>query len=74
MQLADKCCAGRVVSVLEGGYKPDDLARCCAMHVRALAGAPSYIPRRGLAGSAPVTPSPVDDEPEAPKVKRVRAG
>ncbi|MDH3473500.1 MAG: histone deacetylase family protein [Rhodospirillales bacterium] len=34
--LAKRCCAGRLVSTLEGGYKLDDLARSSAAHVRAL--------------------------------------
>jgi len=31
-------CAGRVVSVLEGGYAPDRLAEGCMAHIAALAG------------------------------------
>jgi len=34
--LADRCCAGRVVSLLEGGYDLDALGRSVAVHVRAL--------------------------------------
>jgi acetoin utilization deacetylase AcuC-like enzyme len=34
--LADRRCGGRVVSVLEGGYNLDALARSAAAHVRAL--------------------------------------
>jgi acetoin utilization deacetylase AcuC-like enzyme len=35
--LAERHCAGRVVSCLEGGYHPFHLARCVAAHVRELA-------------------------------------
>ncbi|MDP2576875.1 MAG: histone deacetylase [Candidatus Palauibacterales bacterium] len=38
MSVADLSCEGRVVSVLEGGYSYEMLARCAAAHVRALAG------------------------------------
>jgi acetoin utilization deacetylase AcuC-like enzyme len=34
--LADRCCGGRVVSLLEGGYDLDALATSAAAHVRAL--------------------------------------
>lgn len=34
--VADACCGGRIVSVLEGGYNPDAVADACAAHVRAL--------------------------------------
>ena len=34
--LADRCCAGRVVSLLEGGYDLEALGRSTAAHVRAL--------------------------------------
>ncbi len=37
--LADRLCAGRVVSLLEGGYDLDALASSTAVHVRALMGA-----------------------------------
>ena len=42
MQVANRCCAGRVVSVLEGGYNlrggiVSAFARSVAAHVRALA-------------------------------------
>ena len=37
--LAERHCAGRVISTLEGGYQPFALARSVAAHVRALAGA-----------------------------------
>jgi acetoin utilization deacetylase AcuC-like enzyme len=36
VMLADRRCGGRVVSVLEGGYNLDALARSAAAHVRAL--------------------------------------
>jgi acetoin utilization deacetylase AcuC-like enzyme len=35
-KLADDLCKGRVVSVLEGGYRIDGLAECAAAHVEAL--------------------------------------
>jgi acetoin utilization deacetylase AcuC-like enzyme len=35
-QLAEDECAGRIVSVLEGGYRLDGLAECAAAHVEAL--------------------------------------
>ena len=36
LALAERCCDGRVVSVLEGGYSPDALQRCVRAHVEAL--------------------------------------
>lgn len=36
LAVADECCPGRVVSVLEGGYNLDALAQSCAAHVRGL--------------------------------------
>jgi acetoin utilization deacetylase AcuC-like enzyme len=36
MEVAARRCGGRVVSLLEGGYRPDDLARSVAAHVGAL--------------------------------------
>lgn len=36
--LAEKCCGGRIVSSLEGGYNPQGLASAALAHVRALAG------------------------------------
>jgi acetoin utilization deacetylase AcuC-like enzyme len=36
MQVAARRCEGRIVSLLEGGYAPDDLARSVAAHVGAL--------------------------------------
>ena len=36
MEIAKKRCGGRVVSVLEGGYDLDSLARSAAAHVLAL--------------------------------------
>lgn len=38
MEIADKYAQGRVVSVLEGGYDLNGLAKSCAAHVRKLAG------------------------------------
>jgi acetoin utilization deacetylase AcuC-like enzyme len=35
-EIAEKCCRGRLVSVLEGGYELDGLARCVEAHVRIL--------------------------------------
>ena len=36
LAIADRCCPGRVVSVLEGGYDLDALAASAALHVRRL--------------------------------------
>ncbi len=36
MRIADDCCGGRLVSVLEGGYNPDALADACVAHLEAL--------------------------------------
>jgi len=36
LELADRCCGGRVVSILEGGYDLDALAASAALHVRRL--------------------------------------
>ncbi|MBE7210807.1 MAG: histone deacetylase family protein [Gluconacetobacter diazotrophicus] len=36
--MAERCCGGRVVSVLEGGYDLDALGRSAAAHVRVLSG------------------------------------
>jgi acetoin utilization deacetylase AcuC-like enzyme len=36
MEVAARRCGGRVVSLLEGGYRPEDLAACVAAHVGAL--------------------------------------
>ena len=36
LDLARECCAGRLVSILEGGYDLDTLGRCAAKHVRLL--------------------------------------
>lgn len=36
LQLADECCGGRMVSVLEGGYDLHALGRCVAKHIRLL--------------------------------------
>ncbi|MBV8456591.1 MAG: histone deacetylase family protein [Acetobacteraceae bacterium] len=38
VELADRCCAGRIVSVLEGGYDLTALGQCAVAHVRALMG------------------------------------
>jgi acetoin utilization deacetylase AcuC-like enzyme len=38
VETAEKCCAGRVVSLLEGGYELDALGRSVAAHVAALQG------------------------------------
>ena len=38
VNLADELCQGRVVSVLEGGYRLDGLADSVAAHVRVLQG------------------------------------
>ncbi|MCE2945889.1 MAG: histone deacetylase family protein [bacterium] len=40
MQAADELCAGRIVSVLEGGYNLPALSRSVVAHVRRLAGLP----------------------------------
>ena len=36
LAVADRCCEGRVVSILEGGYDLDALAAAAALHVRRL--------------------------------------
>ncbi len=36
--LAERCCHGRLISVLEGGYDPGVLRRCVSAHVRLLTG------------------------------------
>ena len=36
LEVADRCCPGRVVSILEGGYDVDALAASAALHVRRL--------------------------------------
>ncbi len=38
VQVAGKSASGRIVSVLEGGYELNSLARCVEMHVRVLMG------------------------------------
>ena len=38
MEMADSYAGGRLVSVLEGGYNMEGLARAAAAHVRALGG------------------------------------
>ncbi|QNN24002.1 histone deacetylase [Planctomycetales bacterium ZRK34] len=37
-EVADECCGGRVVSVLEGGYNLESLTDCVVKHVKALMG------------------------------------
>jgi acetoin utilization deacetylase AcuC-like enzyme len=39
MEIADKYCGGRLVSLLEGGYDTAALSRCVDAHVLALMGA-----------------------------------
>ncbi len=39
MEIAERRSGGRIVSLLEGGYEPEALARCVAAHVSALMGA-----------------------------------
>ncbi len=36
MDVAEKCCQGRFVSVMEGGYNTDVLKNCCVAHVKVL--------------------------------------
>jgi len=36
MEIAEKCCEGRLVSVLEGGYNIEALAACVEAHIRVL--------------------------------------
>ncbi len=36
VEIAARRCGGRIVSLLEGGYRPEDLAACVAAHVGAL--------------------------------------
>lgn len=36
MQIAEKCCEGRLVSILEGGYHPEGLAASVETHIRVL--------------------------------------
>jgi len=38
VKLADELCQGRIVSVLEGGYRLDGLAESVAAHVNVLSG------------------------------------
>jgi acetoin utilization deacetylase AcuC-like enzyme len=38
MEIADKHCNGRLISMLEGGYNIDKLPLCVAEHLRVLAG------------------------------------
>jgi len=39
MRIANSTCEGRIVSILEGGYDLEGLARSVAAHVAALMGA-----------------------------------
>jgi acetoin utilization deacetylase AcuC-like enzyme len=39
MEVAQKCCNGRIVSVLEGGYELRSLERSVSAHVPTLMGA-----------------------------------
>ena len=53
VEAADATCAGRIVSVLEGGYNPAVLRRCVAAHVKALMGvAASPAPKPSSAPKA----------------------
>jgi acetoin utilization deacetylase AcuC-like enzyme len=45
MEIADRYAGGRVVSVLEGGYNLEGLARAAAEHVKALGGEPGRADR-----------------------------
>ncbi len=45
VEIAEKCCEGRVVSVLEGGYNLEALAESVAAHVRSLAWRKEPAPR-----------------------------
>ena len=38
IRLAEATAAGRIISVLEGGYELDSLARCVEAHIRLLMG------------------------------------
>jgi len=38
MELAERHCAGRLLSVLEGGYNTEELPRCVAAHLQVMAG------------------------------------
>lgn len=40
MEIASRCCVGRIVSVLEGGYHPESMAAAVEFHMKALAGYP----------------------------------
>ena len=66
MDIADRCCAGRVVMTLEGGYDLDGLSRSVKAVVRKLAGASDALPEPSL------TPSQQEDvERIVTKVSRV---
>lgn len=36
--IADECCDGKIISVLEGGYSLDGLGKCVVAHIKALLG------------------------------------
>jgi acetoin utilization deacetylase AcuC-like enzyme len=38
MEIADKHCGGRLISLLEGGYNVNKLPHCVAQHLQVLAG------------------------------------
>jgi acetoin utilization deacetylase AcuC-like enzyme len=42
LELADRHCKGRVVSVLEGGYHPESLVSSAIAHIKALQGRPQW--------------------------------
>ena len=48
MDAAERCCDGRVVVFLEGGYDPDRTGAGCVSVVRALAGIPNTAGRDGV--------------------------
>ncbi len=45
IELADRCCDGRLAMILEGGYNPPALARCVADAIAMLDAAPAPRPR-----------------------------
>ena len=59
MDLAERCCAGRVVSVLEGGYHVPTLVKCCTIHTKALATHGQPLPVSG----SPVRRAPAPSLP-----------
>jgi acetoin utilization deacetylase AcuC-like enzyme len=44
--MADRCCAGRIAAVTEGGYDLESLTACCLGMIQALAGPPQPLPER----------------------------